>query len=252
MEAHLYEEMARVEEHHWWFRGRRAVILAVMQQHLKPRPGRRILDVGCGTGGNLAALRQFGQVEGLDHSEEALRFCRERLGPDFPLHRGALPEGLPPGRFDVVTAFDVLEHLSDPVGTLRAIHQALEPDGTLVCAVPAFPFLWSSHDEVHHHQRRYTLSLLRQQLTEAGLRVRWSSYFNSLLFPPIAAVRLLQRLGPKQQATRSDVETGGPAWANRLLENVFSAERFVVPRFSLPAGVSLLALASPEDGGTAA
>ncbi len=247
MEAHLYEEMARVEEHHWWFRGRRAVILAVMQQHLEPRPARRILDVGCGTGGNLAALQQFGQVEGLDHSEEALRFCRERLGPDFPLHRGTLPEGLPPGRFDVVTAFDVLEHLSDPVCTLRAIRQTLEPNGTLVCAVPAFPFLWSTHDEVHHHQRRYTLALLRQQLAEAGLRIRWSSYFNSLLFPPIAAVRLLQRLGPKQQSARSDVETGGPTWANRLLETVFSAERFVVPRVSLPAGVSLLALASPES-----
>jgi SAM-dependent methyltransferase len=252
MEAHLYEEMARVEEHHWWFRGRRAVILAVMQQHLEPRPSRRILDVGCGTGGNLAALRQFGHVEGLDHSEEALRFCRARLGPDFPLHRGELPGGLPEGRFDVVTAFDVLEHLPDPVSTLRAICQVLEPDGTLVCAVPAFPFLWSAHDEVHHHQRRYTLSLLRQQLAEAGLCIRWSSYFNSLLFPPIAAVRLLQRLGPKQQSARSDVETGGPEWANRLLETVFSAERFVVPRFSLPAGVSLLVLASPEDGGRVA
>lgn len=251
MEAHLYEEMARVEEHHWWFRGRRAVILAVMRRHLEPRPSRRILDVGCGTGGNLAALRQFGQVEGLDHSEEALRYCRERLGPDFLLHRGALPEGLPPGRFDVVTALDVLEHLPDAVGALRALRQALEPTGVLVCAVPAFPFLWSAHDEVHHHQRRYTLALLRQQLAEAGLRLRWSSYFNSLLFPPIAAVRLWQRLGTRRRAVRSDVEAGGPAWSNRLLEAVFSAERFLVPRFPLPAGVSLLALASPGDGGRA-
>jgi SAM-dependent methyltransferase len=247
MEAHLYEEMARVEDHHWWFRGRRNVILSVMQQHLAARPGLRILDVGCGTGGNLAALRQFGQVEGLDHSEEALEFCRKRLGPDFPLHRGQLPDGLPPGRFDVVTAFDVLEHIPDAVGALRAIRQALQPNGTLVCAVPAFQFLWSAHDELHHHQRRYTLSLLRQQMAEAGLRIHWSSYFNSLLFPPIAAVRVLQRLGPKREA-RSDVETAGPVWANRLLEAVFSAERFLVPRLRLPVGVSLLALAAPESG----
>jgi SAM-dependent methyltransferase len=251
MEAYLFEEMARTEDHHWWFRGRRGVIEAVLRRHLPPAPHRRILDVGCGTGGNLPLLQRFGQVEGLEGSAEALALCRRRLGPDFPLHQGHLPEGLPPGPFDVVTAFDVLEHIPDAVGALRGVRSALAPGGLLVLTVPAFGFLWSEHDEVHHHQRRYTVDLLTGQLLAAGLRPRWSSYFNSLLFPPIAAVRLLQRLvpGTRKNELRSDVEvTRSSGLANRVLETIFSSERHVVPRLSLPFGVSLMAVASAEAG----
>jgi SAM-dependent methyltransferase len=251
MEAHLYEEMARTEDHHWWFRGRRNVIEAVLRQHLPAAPHRRILDVGCGTGGNIPLLQRFGQVEGLEGSPDALALCRKRLGPDFPLHQGLIPGDIPPGRFDVVTAFDVLEHIPDVVGALQGIRSALAPDGLLVLTVPAFDFLWSEHDEVHHHQRRYTQALLAQHLAAAGLRPRWSSYFNSLLFPPIAAVRLLQRLAPKRQKNtlHSDVEVArGSGLVNQVLESLFSSERHVVPRVSLPFGVSLMAVASPEPG----
>src|SRR5690242_65421 len=187
MEGYLFEEMARTEEHHWWFRGRRDVIEAVLRRYLPPASHRRILDVGCGTGGNLPLLQRFGHVEGLEGSTDALALCRRRLGPDFPLHQG---------------------HIPDAVGALRGLRSALAPDGLLVLTVPAFGFLWSEHDEVHHHQRRYTVDMLTGQLSAAGLRPRWSSYFNSLLFPPIAAVRLLQRLVPRPRTNglRSDVE----------------------------------------------
>ncbi|QRK08173.1 class I SAM-dependent methyltransferase [Archangium violaceum] len=251
MEAHLFEEMARTEDHHWWFRGRRNIIEAVLRQHLPPASQRRILDVGCGTGGNLPLLQRFGQVVGLEGSPDALALCRRRLGLDFPLHQGHIPQDIPPGRFDVVTAFDVLEHIPDAEGALRGIRSALAPGGLLVLTVPAFGFLWSEHDTVHHHQRRYTVDLLTAQLTGAGLRPRWSSYFNSLLFPPIAVVRLLQRLLPRPRngAPRSDVEvTDGSGLTNQVLEAVFSAERHVVPRVSLPFGVSLIAVASAEAG----
>lgn len=250
MEAHLFEEMARTEDHHWWFRGRRNIIEAVLRQHLPAASERRMLDVGCGTGGNLPLLQRFGQVVGLEGSSDALALCRRRLGPDFPLHQGHIPEDIPPGRFDVVTAFDVLEHIPDAVGALRGIRAALAPQGLLVLTVPAFGFLWSEHDTVHHHQRRYTVDLLTGQLSAAGLRLRWSSYFNSLLFPPIAAVRLLQRVLPKSRKNelRSDVETGGSGLANQVLEALFSAERHVVPRVSLPFGVSLIAVAEPDAG----
>jgi SAM-dependent methyltransferase len=252
MEAHLYEEMARIEDHHWWFRGRRNVIEVVLRQHLPPTPDRRILDVGCGTGGNIPLLQRFGQVEGLEASPDALALCRARLGPDFPLHQGHLPEAVPPGRYDVVTAFDVLEHIPDVVGALRGIRSVLGPEGRLVLTVPAHAFMWSQHDVVHHHQRRYSLELLTEHLSAAGLRLRWSSYFNSILFPAIAAVRLLERVVPMQRKNqlRSDINLGrGSGLANQVLEAVFSSERHVVPRVSLPFGVSLVAVASPEQEG---
>lgn len=250
MEAHLFEEMARTEDHHWWFRGRRGIIEAVLREHLPPVAARRILDVGCGTGGNLPLLQGFGQVEGLEASEQARALCQRRMGASFVLHAGAVPQDLPAGPFDVVTAFDVLEHIPDAElpGALRGIRDVLAPAGRLVLTVPAFRFLWSEHDEVHHHQRRYTVALLTEQLSAAGLRVRWVSYFNSVLFPPIAAVRLLQRVLPhgRKGEPRSDVETTrGSGLVNQVLEAVFSAERHVVPRHSLPFGVSLIAVAGP-------
>ncbi|HVE85072.1 MAG TPA: hypothetical protein VND93_19610, partial [Myxococcales bacterium] len=123
---------------------------------------------------------------------------------------------------------------------------ALAPGGALACTVPAYQFLWSRHDELNHHCRRYTAPLLRRHLEEGGFRMAWSSYFNTLLFPPIAAVRLVRKLVPERGGGGSDLEeTAGPL--NRALQALFSAERFVVPRARLPFGVSLIALAHPAE-----
>lgn len=244
MDSRLYRDFARLEDTHWWFTGRRAVIREVLRQRLPPGP-LRILDIGCGTGGMLRLLNEFGPVQGIDSSSEALQLARERVGDGARLSLGALPDGLPTGQpFDVITAFDVLEHVSDAVAALRAIRQALAPAGALVVTVPAFRFLWGSHDELNHHYRRYTEGLLTQQLEAAGLSVEWSSYFNSLLFPAVAAVRLAQKLLPHLEG---DGDLGEPSpVVNRVLAAVFSSERFLVSRARLPFGVSLIALARPS------
>jgi SAM-dependent methyltransferase len=249
MEAHLHRELARQEDSHWWFQGRRAVLRSVLERHLPPPP-RRILDVGCGTGGNLRLLREFGEAEGLELSDVALQLCRERVGPDVKLHRGAIPDDIPQdGGYDAVTALDVLEHLDDPVAAIVAIRRALRPGGTLVCSAPAFAFLWSSHDEVHHHKRRYTQGLLRAQLEAGGMRVRWSSYFNTLLFPAIAAARVAGRLRPGAGGRGSDLGDV-PRPLNSALAAVFASERHVIPRGRLPVGVSLVAVADTVDTGS--
>jgi SAM-dependent methyltransferase len=247
MEAHLYNELARQEDTHWWFQGRRAVLRSVLERHLPPPP-RRILDVGCGTGGNLRLLCEFGEAEGLELSDVALELCRERVGPEVKLRRGGIPAGIPQdGQYDALTAFDVLEHLDDPVAAVAAMRGALRFGGTLICSVPAFAFLWSAHDDVHHHRRRYTQALLKTHLEAGGLRVRWSSYFNTLLFAPIAAARAVGRLRRGAGGARGSDLGHVPRPLNSALAALFASERHVIPRARLPVGVSLVAVADAVD-----
>ncbi|MGQ0506088.1 MAG: class I SAM-dependent DNA methyltransferase [Myxococcaceae bacterium] len=245
MEPSLYAAHARLEDNHWWFNGRRAVVREVLEQRLGgDAQKRRILDVGCGTGGMLGMLRTFGEVEGIDSSDEALRYARQRMGDAVPLGKGQLPDGIPAGqRYDLITAFDVIEHISDAVESLRAIRKALKPGGALVCTVPAYQFLWSAHDDANHHQRRYDAGLLRAHLAASGFKVQYLSYFNALLFPPIAAVRLLHKVLPEKGGEELDETT---PWINAVLTVLFSSERHLLKRTTLPFGVSLIAVATPS------
>ncbi|MFL5319582.1 MAG: class I SAM-dependent DNA methyltransferase [Myxococcaceae bacterium] len=245
METFLFDRFAENEDRHWWFRGRREVLMSVLDRHLARAPEsgpRHLLDVGCGTGFMLEAMRRFGEVEGLETSPEARDYCRRRV-PDVTLYDIPLPEGLPHGRrYDAITAFDVIEHIEDPRPSLEAISRALAPGGTFICTVPAFSFLWSRHDDVNHHFRRYTRGSLVEELRRAGLRVEFTSYFNAWLFAPVAAVRLAQKLIP-ERGSGSDMDTPPPMPINETLTRLFASEKHVVPTLGLPFGVSLLAVA---------
>jgi SAM-dependent methyltransferase len=246
MDAQLYRDFARYEDNHWWCRGRRAVVREVLRTSLTPSASRRVLDVGCGTGGMLAMLQEFGEVEGLESSADAIARCQERF-PSVRVRQGELPDGLAAGSdYDLICAFDVIEHIPDAVGALASMRAGLAPGGTLICTVPAYQFLWSEHDVLNHHQRRYTRALLQDQLIAAGLQPTFSSYFNTALFSPIAAVRLAQRVlrgTPNGSGAPHSDFSVPPAPVNRLLEAIFSAERFLVPRLPLPFGVSLISVA---------
>lgn len=245
MDAELYAQFDQLEDAHWWFLGRREVVLATLRRLLRGRAGLRILDAGCGTGGMLGPLAEFGTVEGLELEPRAVEAARRRAGGAARVHPGGLPEGLPRGeRYDLITALDVLEHIGPSVDALRALRSALAPGGTLVITVPAFPFLWSAHDEVNHHQRRYTRASLQRELATAGFAIRHLTHYNSLLFPPTAAVRLLQRVLPREGNPRSDLQLP-PAPVNAALRTLFALERWWVPRLEVPFGLSLLAVATP-------
>ncbi len=243
MEAQLYDAHHRHEATHWWFEGRRRVIGSVLRRALRPTEGRRILDIGCGTGGMFPLLQTFGEVEGAELSAEARAYAAQHF-PTVRVHPCALPSDLPNGRWGLITAFDVIEHVDQPVESLVAMRQHLAVDGQLVVTAPAFQFLWSRHDEVNHHKRRYTAALLERQLAQAGFRTTFSSYFNSLLFPAVAGVRLAQRLFPGLEWEPSDLdEVREPL--NTALTWLFGAEAKVVPRLRLPVGVSIIAIAEP-------
>lgn len=245
MDDVLYRDHAAMETDHWWFQGRRAVVQAVLESHFGVgRQRRSILDVGCGTGGMLPILAELGtDVVGLDMSAEAAAHA-QRTAPDGATARvGKIPDDIPAnGSLDLVTAFDVIEHIDDDVAALRSLRQALKPGtGVLLITVPAYQWLWSPHDDLNQHKRRYTKRALRKRLGEAGLEVVRLSYFNTWLFPVVAGVRLVRKGLPGDGDGASDFVMPA-ARTNRMLTCLFSSERHLVRRTTLPVGVSLIAL----------
>jgi SAM-dependent methyltransferase len=244
MEQRFYAEYAAIQDRHWWFVGRRRLIGAAIEASLPSSVnGRRILDIGCGTGTMLAELRRFGDVHGVDAEPEAVEFCHSRGEDQVQLASGVeVPH--PDGSFDLVTLLDVIEHVDDDQTLLLEARRVLAAGGSLFVTVPAYQWMWGNQDEIAHHKRRYTRPQLCHSLGRAGFLVERASYFNTLLFAPIAAIRLMRRLAPKPRDVRSDFELNQPGPLNSALTAVFSRESDLVRNRDLPFGVSILALAS--------
>jgi SAM-dependent methyltransferase len=229
--------MAEIEGAHWWFLARRRILRETIRRLLPLPPGARLLEAGCGTGGNLAMLEAFGEVSAFEPDQRARELASRKAG--IEVRDGRLPSEVPfeAGGFDLVVALDVLEHLDDDLAGLKALVTRLRPGGWMLITVPAFSFLWSHHDVAHHHKRRYRKSKLVGLATQAGLRPVTTTYFNSLLFPLIAAVRFAKNLLGIESADDSHVPAG---LVNGLLCAVFASERHLIGRIALPAGASIL------------
>lgn len=240
MEPYTYEILYRTEESHWWFVGRRRLILDQIARFCEGRHDLRSLDLGCGTGIFLESLARHGEAIGLDFSDDALAFCRERgLRRLVRADGTAMP--FSDASFDLVTANDLVEHLEDDAAAVREFHRVLKPGGRAVIFVPAFTFLWSLQDEISHHRRRYTVPRLASVIEAAGLELERITYANMLLFPVIyagrQALKALRRF--KEVRTENDLH---PGWSNGILRTIFGWEVPLLRRMNLPFGVSILAV----------
>lgn len=240
MEAAAYIRMTTTADRHWWFSARRRIIAAMLRRLHLPADS-RILEIGCGTGTNLEMLRKFGQVEAIEGDDMARDVARNLRS--VTVGEGWLPDGLPDFAepFDLVALLDVLEHIEQDSASLDRVFGLLKPGGRLITTVPAFQFMWSVHDRFHHHFRRYRLGPLRRMMNQSGFVVDYATHYNTLLFPPITALRLMGRLfGETNPQAALKVP---PAPINAVLREIFALERLIVPFLPMPLGVSLMMIA---------
>jgi SAM-dependent methyltransferase len=242
MDTKLFDEMYRVEQDHWWFRARREIVWSLVRRYLGgPKSGRlKICELGCGTGGNLAALADNHDVVGVECSPQALEYAQRRLGNR--VCSGSLPSNidLPPDSFDVVLLADVLEHIEDDAGSAKAALHLLRPGGIVVATVPAYQWLYSPRDTHHYHYRRYSKGRFRALWRTSNTQTLLLSHYNALLFPLAAAVRLASKLRSVNDAA-GDL-TIPPRLANELLSLLMRSEQNLLGRLPVPFGLSLVAV----------
>ena len=239
MNPKLYLEHRDFEEKHWWFVARRKIIFHFLKNHLQANNHDQVLEIGAGTGGNLAMLQNFGNLHAMELDANAIKYANEKNICE--VRQGALPNKIPfKQKFDLIVMADVLEHIEEDTKALQAVKQILKDDGKLLITVPAYPFLWSEHDVVSHHYRRYTKSHLCSLLVQSGFYVKHSTYFNTFLFPAVLAVRILSQL-IKSESPKSDISMPSK-WVNQVLKIIFQSETGFLSKLSFPFGVSLMAL----------
>jgi SAM-dependent methyltransferase len=239
MEAAAYRSLRDLQDQHWWFVGRRKIIAELISRFVLLPTRARILEAGCGYGGNLAMLSRYGELEAFEFEDDARAYASTRLNK--PVAPGHLPDNLSFAResFDLIAVLDVLEHIDDDAGSLRALHERLRNGGSILITVPAVPWLWSEHDVLHHHKRRYTQAGLKRVLSEAGFELTSVNYFNSLLFP----LALVERLASRFFGKKIEADAMPHPFLNTLLTQVFALETSLTGRLSLPIGLSLYAVA---------
>ena len=246
MDKALYDFDAKYQKENWWHLSRIKIIETVIKKHIKKiNPEYKILDIGCGTGGNFNLLAKYSQnIIGLENDPYAIELSKEKY--DFNIVQGNLPDNIPfsDENFDLITLFDVLEHVDDDETSLKNILAKIKPGGYFLLTVPAYQFLWSDLDVINDHKRRYTLKELSNKIKQAGLKIKYGSYFNTWLFPLIFLVYFLKNHFSMFKDTYQASFPSKPI--NFILKSIMSGERFIIQNGAFPFGVSIILLGCKE------
>ena len=244
MDINYYKEYASLERHHWWFKVRGKIISKLISTGLqnKGKKPLNILNIGAATGKTSELLSMFGKVTSLEYDQDCCDYANKHFNLNV-INGSILELPFKDEEFDLVCAFDVIEHVEDDLSGVHEMRRVCKRDGQIVLTVPAYHFLWSHHDEVNHHYRRYTLKGLKELVKKVDLNPLRATYYNTLLFIPIAVFRLLSKIIPEKlirKGAGSDATLHtNDGLISRTLYRIFNLELSMLKLFDLPFGVSI-------------
>ena len=245
MKKEEFDQMNEMEEKYWWHKGRRLALSKILKKYYSKSSGSLlILDFGCGTGGNFKFLSKFGKVHGVDNSKDAIAYCKSKNqsvefinGQNIPFQKNSV---------DLVTAFDVLEHIDDDCAIIKEYHRVLKAKKNVLVTVPAYKFLWSDHDEILGHCRRYTLKELRDKFEKNGFKTIRLNYFVTLLFPLILIYRTY-RIAFSKYLNKKTSYVMFPKLLNNFFTLIMKIEVFFLNKINFPFGCSIIAVFEKKD-----
>lgn len=240
MQEKVYHTNYKVENEYFWFLARNKIVFNVIEQNLKLGDDDYVIDIGCGTGGFAKLLDKKFNTVCLDTSEIALDYCKKRGLNN--LHKGTL-ESFPKDAWVINSAvmLDVIEHIEDDAAVVKQVYEMLPIGGKLIASVPAYQWLWSHHDKMHMHYRRYNKKIFIKLLIDAGFKIEYSTYFNTFLFPLAMVKRLIDKLLNKNHSESAVDEVSN--FVNNIFTKVFAAESLFIPKIKFPFGMSILTVA---------
>jgi len=239
MDKYNYKAENILNEYHWWYVGRRKILKNILNQYIGKSRKINILEIGCGSGGNLEFLSTYGDLSAMELNDDARIHAKSKN--ICKVEYGRLPNDIPFNeKFDMICLFDVLEHIEEDDLSLQTIYEYLNEGGKVIITVPAFMILWSKHDILSHHKRRYDKPQINNMLKSKGFTVLYSSYFNFLLFPIILMIRLLERL-INSSMRKNDLRQENKI-INYIFKKIFTLESAFLPRNTLPFGVSIITI----------
>ena len=244
MDRKNYDAENSLEKYHWWYVTRRSILKNICDNYIKNKKELSILEIGCGSGGNLSFLSKYGELHAMETDDFAIKNAKSKKICE--VRKGMLPDNIPYAKsFDIICLFDVLEHIQDDKLSLQAIYKYLNSNGKIILTVPAYMFLWSGHDIASHHKRRYTKNQISMLLKSAGFKKCYSSYYFSILFTILGPIRFIQRLFNINNV-KHDIRKEN-RFLNYLMIKIFSIESKLLPYFSLPFGVSIVTIAAKNS-----